>query len=206
MFDDKISAELPEHEDWIHSCAIPLLKSRYGVVTTIVQSERTYLGQFYTKLKKGKRAGTNYGFPLLLGPWCNNRLKITPIEKCQKSLGEHRQIIGIAADEIKRAERATVKGAILPLVDYGITEAEAFEICRKSDLLSPAYNNGRLRLGCWFCHNQRIRELRRLRREYPDLWGRLLNIEKDSLHTFKPGSTLSNFDKRFMSEDISHIP
>ena len=35
MFDDEISAELPEHEEWIHSTAIPMLESRYGVATTI---------------------------------------------------------------------------------------------------------------------------------------------------------------------------
>jgi hypothetical protein len=39
MFDNTISAEYPEHEDWIHSKAIPLLKSRYGISTTIVQGD-----------------------------------------------------------------------------------------------------------------------------------------------------------------------
>lgn len=31
MFNDKISAELPEHEEFIHETAIPLLESRYGM-------------------------------------------------------------------------------------------------------------------------------------------------------------------------------
>lgn len=202
MFDDEISAELPEHEDWIHNKAIPLLKSRYGVATTIVQSDNTYCKQFYTRYVKSKvRNGQYYGFPILIGPWCNSRLKVRPLEKWQKTAGEYKSIVGIAADEKKRIGRATVKGKILPLVDYGITEAEAFDICRKADLLSPAYNGGRQRLGCWFCHNQRISELRRLRHEYPYLWNRLLEMEKDSFRTFKPGKTVLDFEKRFSRED-----
>ena len=204
MFDDEISAELPEHEEWIHSTAIPMLESRYGVATTIVQDKMTYCSQFYTKYVKSKtKNGQYYGFPILLGPWCNSRLKIRPIQKWQKDAGDYVSIVGIAADEEKRIVRATVKGAVLPLVDYGITEAEAFDICRKADLLSPAYNNGRERLGCWFCHNQRIGELRRLRLEYPDLWLRLLEMEKDSFRTFKPGKTVSDFEDRFSREDAA---
>ena len=48
MFDDTISAELPEHEDFIHSKAIPLLKSRYGIKTTIVQAKETYCSRFFS--------------------------------------------------------------------------------------------------------------------------------------------------------------
>lgn len=118
-----------------------------------------------------------------------------------KTQGEYKSIVGIAADETKRIKRQTVKGAVLPLVDYGITEAEAFEICKKHDILSPAYNNGRARLGCWFCHNQRVGELRRLRAEYPQLWEKLLVMEKDSRITFTPKKTLRDYDSRFEAEE-----
>ena len=201
MFDDSISAEFPEHEDFIHNTAIPLLKSRYGIETAVVQAEKSYKDIFYSCYQRGKHIGENYGFPLLLGPWCNSRLKVAPLKKWQKAQGEYKSIVGIAADETKRIERQTVKGAILPLVEYGITEAGAFDICRKHGLLSPAYNSGRERLGCWFCHNQRIGEMRRLRAEYPDLWETLLVMEKDSRWTFKPNKTLCGFDERFEAED-----
>jgi len=202
MFDDSISAELPEHEEFIHETAIPLLQSRYGIKTTIVQSEVTYCGQFYTRYIKGSKAGNFYGFPLFIGSWCNDRLKIRPIEKWQKTAGEHTAIIGIAADEGKRLDRKISKNKILPLVDYGINEAEAFDICRQAGLLSPAYNDGRTRLGCWFCHFQRISELRRLRKEHPHLWKRLLDMEPDSFRTFKPKNiSLLKLDRRFEDED-----
>ena len=202
MFDENTSAELPAHEDWIYSHAIPLMERRYGLKTTVVQSDRTYCEQFYTKYQKGKRIGNIYGFPFLRGPWCNDRLKTRPIRRWAKSVGEYVSIVGIAADEPKRIQRALDKGQILPLVEHGITEAQAMEICRKHDLLSPAYNGGRCRLGCWFCHNQRISELRRLRSEHPELWARMLELDADSPVTFKPSATVTDFDERFASEEV----
>lgn len=200
MFDSKISAEFPEHEDFIHNKAIPLLWNRYGIHTTIVQAEKSYCDQFFETYKKGTKAGQIYGFPVLRGPWCNSRLKVRPIEKWQKTAGEYTAVVGIAADEVKRKDRETVSGKLLPLVQYGITEAEAFEICTRGGCLSPAYNNGRTRLGCWFCHNQRISELRRLRNEHPELWARLMELDAVSPRTFKPDRTLAYFDQRFACE------
>lgn len=47
MFDDQISAELPEHEEFIHEVAIPTLEKRYGIKTTIVQGSYSYKDCFY---------------------------------------------------------------------------------------------------------------------------------------------------------------
>lgn len=201
MFDDTTSAELPEHEDWIHSHAIPLLESRYGIKTAVVQAERTYCDYFYSRFQKGKKIGRIYGFPFRMGPWCNDRLKVRPINKWQKQAGDYMPIIGIAADEEKRIEKKAAQNAVLPLVVYGVSEAETFDICRKAGLLSPAYNGGRARLGCWFCHNQRVGELRRLRSEHPSLWKKLMVLDRNSPVTFKPGKTLCEYDRRFRREE-----
>lgn len=201
MFDEETSAELPEHEEWIHTHAIPLLRTRYGIETAIVQPERTYCDCFYSTYETGDKVGRIYGFPFLRGPWCNTRLKTRPMKAWGNGIGKYKQIVGIASDEEARAEKDTVKGKILPLVDHGITEAEAFDICRRADLLSPAYSKGRCRLGCWFCHNQRVGELRRLRKEHPTLWRKLMALDKESPVTFKPGKTLHDYDERFSFED-----
>jgi 3'-phosphoadenosine 5'-phosphosulfate sulfotransferase (PAPS reductase)/FAD synthetase len=201
MFDGDTSAELPEHEAWIHRHAIPLLERRYGIKTVIVQAERSYTDVFYSRYQKGKHIGRIYGFPFRAGAWCNDRLKVRPIRKWQASVGKHTAVIGIAADEVKRIARNTAPNKILPLVDYGISEAEAFDICRKEDLLSPAYTGWRVRLGCWFCHNQRIGELRRLRSEYPFLWDKLMALDRNSPVTFTPRSTLKDFEERFSIEE-----
>lgn len=129
MYDENTSAEYPKHEEFIHNRAIPELERRYGLKTTVVQAERTYLDIFYSKYKSGKNIGKTYGFPFTAGPWCNNRLKTTVISQYENAQGEHKTIVGIAADEPKRIQRALDKGQILPLVDYGITESMAFDIC-----------------------------------------------------------------------------
>ena len=202
MFDEEISAELPEHEEFIHTKAIPLLRERYGIKTTIVQATETYCSRFFTVYKdRSKKKGQIYGFPMRQGAWCNSHLKVRPINKWQKAAGEYTTVVGIAADEPKRINRKTERDNLLPLVKYGITEAEAFKICERGGCLSPAYNNGRTRLGCWFCHNQRINELRRLRKEHPELWKRLLALDEVSPCRFTTRSTVNQFDERFRQED-----
>ena len=202
MFNDKISAELPEHEEFIHEVAIPTLERRYGIKTQIVQAEETYCKRFYTRYQKGGKIGQIYGFPMRRGAWCNSHLKIRPIGKWQKQAGEYTTVVGIAADEKNRIERKTVERKVLPLVQFGVTEAEAFEICKRQGLLSPAYNGGRKRLGCWFCHNQRIAELRRLRTEHPELWRELLELDAISPCRFTQRATVRDFDKRFSEEEM----
>lgn len=202
MFDEEISAELPEHEEFIHTKAIPLLWERHGIKTTIVQAKETYCSRFFTVYKeRSSKTGEIYGFPMRQGAWCNSHLKVRPINKWQKTVGEYTAVVGIAADEPKRINRKTERDNLLPLVKYGITEAEAFKICERGGCLSPAYNNGRTRLGCWFCHNQRINELRRLRKEHPELWEKLLALDEVSPCRFTSRSTVKQFDERFRMED-----
>lgn len=132
MFDDKISAELPEHEDFIHCKAIPLLQSRYGIKTTIVQAKETYCSRFYAEYQqRSTKTGQIYGFPMRKGPWCNSHLKVRPINQWQRLAGEYTAVVGIAADEEKRIHRKMEKDNFLPLVKYGITEADAFKICER---------------------------------------------------------------------------
>lgn len=133
MFDAETSAELPEHEEFIHCKAIPLLKSRYGIETEIVQAEVSYCDCFWRQFKHSRKygAGAIWGFPCLTAPWCNTYLKVNVVTKWAKSVGEHIQILGIAADETKRIGHKTNQGKFLPLVEWGITEAECFDICRR---------------------------------------------------------------------------
>lgn len=202
MFDENISAEWPEHEDFIYNKAIPLLKSRYDIETEILQADTNYCKYFYqVRGAKSANHGLIRGWPFRNGPWCNSRLKVSPIHKWKRTVREYTEVIGIAADETQRIEHKTNQGAFLPLVEWGITEAQCFDICRGGGLLSPAYNKGRIRLGCWFCHNSRIRELRRLRWEYPQLWARLLDMDKDSSVTYQPDKTLRDIDHRFAEEE-----
>ena len=198
MFDDNISGETPEMARFIEK-AEKILKDKFDITVTHLHSV-TFKEQFYTVKQRGKHIGDNYGFPYTIGAWCNNRLKIVPITKYLKSQKEDViQYVGIAYDEPKRYERLNHDTHIAPLYDLKITEAEAMEICKKHDLLSPIYKTS-FRGGCWFCPKQRLSQLRWLYKEHRELWDILKVMEKDSFNTFRPNTTLSELEERFNNE------
>lgn len=108
----------------------------------------------------------------------NSRCKIRPIESFWKSVSyEYTQYIGIAVDEPVRLNRVVKTiNQISLLQKYGYTEKMAFELCEKYGLLSPIYRISN-RGGCWFCPNAKDRELKHLRNNHRELWGKLLELE-----------------------------
>jgi len=63
MFDDKLSAEWPEHEEFIYNKAIPLLESWYGIAIEIVQAWVSYCDCFFRKYEHSKKYGNGVSFP-----------------------------------------------------------------------------------------------------------------------------------------------
>lgn len=128
---------------------------------------------------------TGYGWPGIRVRWCTGQLKTHLIEKEVNRLkGEHGALhcIGIAADEAWRC-----KDEQYPLVEWGITEAEALKICH-----DRGYDFGGLyeiyhRASCWCCPFQRIDELRKLRKHHPELWKKLMELDRRALAQFGPG-------------------
>lgn len=198
-FDDNISGEMPKMAEFIPK-AEKLLKDKFDITVRHLTYKRTFKEQFYTKKTRGKHIGDNYGFPYVIGAWCNSRLKIEPIRNYLKSIDDKViQYVGIAYDEPKRYERLNHDTYIAPLYDLKITEKEAMEICEKHGLLAPIYEDS-FRGGCWFCPKQRLSQLKHLYKAYPDLWNALKDMEKDSHNTFKPNATLVELEKRFKNE------
>lgn len=114
--------------------------------------------------------------------------------------------VGIATDEPERLVRLDGITKISPLAAIGWTEADCFKICEENGLLSPIYLDS-TRGGCWFCHNQSVDQLRKLRKNYPDLWALLLKWDSDSPVSFHAdGKTVHDFDARFKAEDDGTIP
>ena len=174
----KIYADHPEVIEWIFDYAIPLFSS-WGYSVKILESEKDYVYWFYHKLEKSSKAeriGKRAGW-LLRGACAMNREKTRPVEKYVKSLGsEYKQYIGIAADEPERLVRAHEKGNLSLLEKFNYTELDAYELCKKYGLLSPTYSFSS-RSGCWFCPNQKIKELAHTKIEHPELWDELLKLD-----------------------------
>lgn len=54
----------------------------------------------------------------------------------------------------------------------------AKKLCEKYGLLSPLYEMGGMRQGCFFCMNAHIKEFAKLKKNYPELWGELLALNE----------------------------
>lgn len=203
-FNNEISGEHPIMAEWIPT-AEKRLKELFGITVDHAYSGVSFYEQFYKVYKRGSRTGEIYGFPLTLTAWCNQILKVNAIQKYSNELPPHRtHFVGIAYDEPIRWERMKKKETEKRkyrslLVEQKLTEQDAFEICKKYDLLSPMYSvDGIYRGGCWFCPKQCLADLYSLWKTYPDLWQRLCDMEPDSHNTFKPnGVTLESLAERF---------
>ena len=205
-FDDKISGEHPIMAEWIPQ-AEKTLREKFGVVVDHAYSGVTYCEQFYRKKTKGKYIGSKYGFPHILGAWCNSRLKVKAIQKygAQFKGQEITHFVGIAADEPERwarmqaKETGRVKYRSL-LVEQHLTEQDAVAICKQYNLLSPIYGvDGIFRGGCWFCPKQHKTALYHIWKNYPDLYGKLLAMEPDSYNTFMIDTSLAEITAKFES-------
>ena len=196
---ETIPADLPPMVKFKEK-ADKIIKERYGIRVEHIRDKRTYEQCFYSRRKgSSKNAGRIYGWPLQIGPWCNN-LKMNAL-KLEKGCVQY---IGIAADEPKRFHNLT-ENKKSPLVEAGWSEADCRKWCEENDLLSPIYTTA-ARGGCWFCHNQGVGQLRLLRKNYPDLWALMLKWDDDSPFAFRAdGHTLKDFEVRFQLEDEGAI-
>lgn len=201
MFDNEISGIHPRQLEFINN-ARKILKERFDIDVNHLKAIKSYKEQFYTKKEKGKRIGQIYGFPVLIGAWCNGRLKLQVIAKHLNQLKKQYnviQYIGIAVDEEKRIKQKD--NVIYPLVDLGITEEMAKNICIDNNLYSPLYNDEIHRDGCWFCNKASIKDLMDVYKNYPDYWKLLLELDNDSPYAFRAnGETVHDLDERFKKE------
>lgn len=179
MFDENVSAELPEHRDFVYNKAIPLFES-WGYKVTVLHSDKTYSDCFHHRTIRGKSIGKKKGFVMTGHCDVQRDCKLKPIRnywKYQKK--DVVQYIGIAIDEPKRLNRiANTENKISLLEKYGYTEEMARQKCIEYGLLSPIYEFTK-RGGCWFCPNAKDMELRHLRMTHPQLWNNLIEMEKE---------------------------
>ena len=199
---DTIHADFPEMVEF-KSKADKIIKERYGIEVEHFRADVTYEEQFYKmRFNKKSNADCIYGFPLVKGAWCNDRLKMGALRKCKTNGIKY---IGIAFDEPNRFHTLNEKKRS-PLVEAKWTEEMCRKWCEENDLLSPIYTQS-ARGGCWFCHNQGVDQLRLLRKNHPELWALLLKWDVDSPVSFKPdGHTVHDFDKRFEAEEKGLVP
>lgn len=156
--------------------------------------------------KKGKVHRIGNGWPSATRRWCTGR-KANAIDKYVRSSEGGRSCVGIAADELHRVNSNNLGRKYdvrYPLIEWDVTEGDALAYC-----LERGYDWGGLygiftRVSCFCCPLQSLSELRKLRRHFPALWQRLLDMD-----TRVPGhnrgfhhyASAKDLDRRFADED-----
>lgn len=191
-----LPAYLPELTEFRTRMDAEILQ-RYGVEVTHVRSPLTFEDYFYREHTPRAKYTGPWGWPPIKGHWCMKYLKLHPIQKYFKNR-PHIAWIGIAVDEPLRHGQLNEYNRSA-LVEYGITEADAMEICKGLGWVSPTYLHAG-RDGCWFCPCQGIDSLRRLYREFPEYWKIMMRWDADCEARFQPEHTLEDWDKRFAME------
>ena len=148
------------------------------------------------------------GWPGVKVRWCTGQLKTHLLHKAVNHLKQERHAlhyVGIAADEPSR-----IKSEQYPLVEWGITERQALQICYDRGFDWGGLYEFYGRCSCWCCPLQRIRELRTLRWHHPQLWAKLQEMDRraidqfgadNPLGQFRKGWTVEKLEKRFATEE-----
>lgn len=188
-----------DHWNFIVNTIVPKFEE-WGFEVEFVHAKRDYMQEFNAIAYRSKipeRNGKKRGF-LLSGKCAMTHQKTNAIKKIQKKYKDCVSIQGIAIDEPERLVRMHIRGGRSLLEEYGYTEQMALDLCKKYGLLSPIYERTH-RDGCWFCPNQKIKDLAYWRENHPYLWHELEILSKDEnviKNTFKYAYTFEDVNKK----------
>lgn len=195
MFTSEIPLLLKDHYEWILSTAN--LFRNLGAQVDIVTG-MTYFEYVTHIAKKGKYKGKMFGFPCYITGACGFKRdsKVKALDSIDIGYYDYEDI-GIAADEVKRhGQLSPFKRSIL--VEEGITEAEAFEYCKRNNILSPVYKTKK-RDGCTLCPNAKDEERQAWYRDYPEAVPILMNLQR-IVNIYRPENKPLRGKKWFIEE------
>ena len=175
MYDEELPATLPIMTDFVDN-AIKVFEN-WGYKVRVVKSLKTakqLIERRYKKSKYEDRNGKQYGITTFLRGFCNfTNVKQKTIKNLFYS--NQYEMIGYASDEVNRLHRLTDKKCSI-MAELGIKEEDTFNICRKYNLLSPLYDLGIKRDGCWFCPNSAKLQREYIKEHYPQLVKKIYDI------------------------------
>ncbi len=157
----------------------------------------------------GKVHRIGNGWPSPGRRWCT-REKVKTINIYLKSVSDPVSCIGYAADEAHRSDSKNVVDSIargkkirFPLIEWDMTEAQALAYCRKHGFDWGGLYDHFSRVSCFCCPLQQLRDLRKLRKFYPDLWRKMLEWDAavpGHNRGFRDYDTVRDLESRFSQE------
>ena len=183
-----------------------------GIKFTRLKSEKSFEWFMFDELPKVKRRNpkldglSGRSWPTPLVRWCTGYLKTDVIDRYLKLLNSVYtviQLVGFAKGEEARLTHKNNQNPNHrhPLMDWGWTEADCLKYC-----YAHGFDWGGLydifgRVSCWCCPLQPLQGLRNLRKYFPNLWNRLLDMEHRTWGTFKDRYTVDQLETRFQFEE-----
>ena len=146
---------------------------------------------------------TRYGYH-----WCGGNCrwgtheKLVVLDKYAKQNKDVIVYIGIAADETERLEKERSEYTRFPLADWGTTEAECLQGCYDAGFDWGGMYEHLDRLSCKFCKNKNLKELRNIRKHYPEWWEELKDYQRRTDRPYKgEGQSVFDLETRFAFEE-----
>lgn len=163
-----------------------------------LRPEEPFLYSMLERKVVSRQKGTHFGYE-----WCGGLCrwgtseKLRMIKRYKQSLNDSTvDYVGIAVDEPNRFEKAKSEGKRLPLVDWGMTEADCLQYCRDRGFCwteeSPETESGTIdlydildRVSCWCCVNKNLKELQNIYSYLPQYWSKLEDLQRQIDRPFK---------------------
>lgn len=159
-----------------------------------------------TRKDRMLRQFAGYSWPDSRCRWCTGTLKIQVVAKYIRMLEKTftvYKMVGLAADEQKRIEKANNQNPNHhhPLAEWGWTEADCLKYCYEAGFDWGGLYKIFHRVSCWCCPLQSLDELRNLRKHFPELWAKLLDMEHRTWRTFRADYSVDQLEIRFAFEE-----
>lgn len=193
-----------------HISRLEQIFTEAGIKFTRIKHEKSFeyfMFEHWPKFRENsKYKNQGYSWPGPQSRWCTTILKTDLLDGYTNKLREKQkviQLIGLAADEKYRLERKNNQNPEHrhPLADWGWTEADCLKYC-----YDHGFDWGGLyeifhRVSCWCCPLQNLDKLRKLRKHFPDLWSKLLDMEHQTWRTFRADYSVDQLEIRFAFEE-----
>jgi 3'-phosphoadenosine 5'-phosphosulfate sulfotransferase (PAPS reductase)/FAD synthetase len=173
-----------------------------GRKVTRLKAEKTFEYYMFEHEKtKGERQGQKgYGWPTMWARWCTAALKQDVVKRYLRQYSDITEYHGIAADEAHRAEKNKGRNIRYPLIEWNMTEKDALNFCYSEGFDWDGLYRHFHRVSCWCCPLQSLAELRQLYKHYPELWQRLLDMDRRAWNQFRADYSVAELNRRFEEE------
>ena len=159
-----------------------------------------------------KSGELGYGFTTIKFRWCSGlkgeALRVTaggrPYhmrrsgQKSIKHVAGKNIYIGYSADETRRCKK--YGNERYPLIEWGVSGPQALAYCYSKGLNWGGLYEKFVRVSCWCCPFKRIGELKTLYKEFPELWAKLVEMDKKSPVRFSSYYSVQDLVKKFTTK------